>query len=112
MQLAWMRVSSRFWLRFVAPGMELLHRGRGELLVSQVVARWTAYRGQAIEPLIRESIARMLPLAELGEARHVGSYWSRTGEVEVDLVGGKESHSPTAVSFVGSIKWRQARPFA
>jgi len=101
----------RFWLRFVAPNMELVLRGRGDVLTSRIAERWSDYRGRAIEPLVRAAIERMLPRLTLGEARHVGSYWTRTGDVEVDLVGGKDADPPTPVSFVGSIKWRERSPF-
>ena len=45
-----------------------------------------------------------------GDALHVGAYWSRTGDVEVDLVGANQPRSPADVSFVGSIKWRERSP--
>ena len=54
----------------------------------------------------------MLPDAErFGEARHVGAYWNRNGTIEVDLVGGDERPVAKRIGFVGSIKWRQERPF-
>lgn len=102
----------RFWLRFVAPRMELILRGRGELVAAEISRSWSGYRGRAVEPLVRRSIERLLPDERLGASLHVGSYWTRTGEVEVDLVGSPSPEAPAAVSFVGSVKWREQAPFA
>jgi hypothetical protein len=71
---------------------------------------WGAYRGRAVEPLIREAIARLLPDARFGDARFVGGYWTRKNTPEVDLVG-IPSAKPKRVSFVGSIKWKDEAPF-
>lgn len=101
----------RFWLRFVGPNLELLLRGRGDVVADRTAAAWGAYRGKAVEPLVRASLERLLPDARLGLARHVGSYWTRAGDLEVDLVGGSDPRAPTAVSFVGSTKWRERAPF-
>lgn len=101
----------RFWLRFLGPNLPLLLRGRGAL-VSDLVARdWPVYRGQAVEPVVRASLERLLPDPRLGQALHVGSYWSRDGRVEVDLVGADRAGAPAAVHFVGSVKWREQAPF-
>lgn len=101
----------RFWLRFIGPNLELIERGRGDVVVEQVRASWDAYRGRAIEPLVRGAIERRLPDPDLGDARFVGSYWTRDGRIEVDLVGGREPDRSATIDFVGSIKWRERRPF-
>lgn len=44
------------------------------------------YRGRAIEPIIRDSVARLLPIDEV-DAHTVAGYWTRDGRTEVDLVG-------------------------
>jgi hypothetical protein len=102
----------RFWLGFVDRQIDLIERGRGELLLERFERSWPAYRGRSIEPLVRESIERLLPDAErFGDARHVGAYWNRTGTVEVDLIGGDRRPVAGSVAFVGSVKWRESRPF-
>ncbi len=102
----------RFWLAFVDRRIDLIERGRGSLLVERFEERWPPYRGRAIELLVREGLELMLPDAErFGAARHVGAYWNRTGTIEVDLVGGDELPVAKRIGFVGSVKWRQARPF-
>lgn len=103
----------RFWLRFVNRKVDLIERGRGALLVEEFRRDWPAFRGRAIEPIVRDAVERLLPdAARLGAARHVGGYWNRTGAIEVDLVGGDTRPVAKRVAFVGSIKWRQKRPFS
>jgi hypothetical protein len=101
----------RFWLRFVEPSIELVERGRGTLAVELVRRTWQAYRGRAIEPLVRASLERLLPDERFGEARYAGAYWTRDNRVEVDLVGGRTPTVPDAIDFVGSVKWRDDAPF-
>lgn len=104
----------RFWLRFVAPHLDELARGRGDAVVDRIERDWAVYRGRAIEPLVRDALERLLsdPARSnaLGGARVVGGWWRRDNSVEVDLVGG-DATSPTAVGFVGSVKWRDHGPF-
>jgi AAA+ ATPase superfamily predicted ATPase len=105
----------RFWLRFVGPYMDELSRGRTDLVIGRIMRDWSAYRGRAVEPLVREALERLLAdraLSErLGGARQVGSWWRRDHTVEVDLVGG-DAPEPTGVGFIGSIKWRESEPFS
>ncbi|MGO9449047.1 MAG: ATP-binding protein [Solirubrobacteraceae bacterium] len=100
----------RFWLRFVAPYMQEIERGRGDEAVARVIRDWSVYRGAAIEPVVRAAIERMLPNDRFGDARRVGGWWDRTGR-QLDLVGLPEGGGPARVSFVGSIKWRERAPF-
>ncbi len=105
----------RFWLRFVGPHMAELSRGRPDLVIDRIMRDWSAFRGRAVEPVVREALERMLAdtrlSKRLGSARHVGSWWRRDHAVEVDLIGG-DSPTPTKIGFVGSIKWHEADPFA
>lgn len=102
----------RFWLRFVGrPGIELAERGRGHLIAEHVARAWPAYRGAAIEPVIRAAIERLLPDERLAGAMHVGGFWTRDNSVEIDLVGGDRVPVASSVGFAGSIKWRDRAPF-
>lgn len=105
----------RFWLRFVGPHMAELSRGRPDLVVDRIIRGWSAYRGRAVEPVVREAVERLLADAalsgRLGGVRHVGSWWRRDHSVEVDLVGG-DAPEPTRIGFIGSIKWHESEPFA
>ncbi len=103
----------RFWLHFVNRKVDLIERGRGSLLLDDFRERWPSFRGKATEPLVRDSLERLLPDRErFGTARYAGSYWNRSGSVEVDLVGGDAWPVAKRVSFVGSIKWRAQRRFS
>ena len=105
----------RFWLRFVGPHLAELSRGRSDLVIERILRDWSAYRGRAVEPLVRESLELLLAdpsLSErLGGARHVGSWWRRDHSVEVDLVGG-DAPEPARIGFVGSVKWRESDRFS
>ncbi len=101
----------RFWLRFIGPHAAELERGRGDLVLQRIREGWNAYRGRAVEPLVRDSIVRLLPDERFGDANYVGGYWTRKGDVEVDLVGADRPENAKQVDFVGSIKWRETSPF-
>ena len=102
----------RFWLRFIEPSLPDIARGRPDLALARVSQSWTAYRGRAVEPLIRESLERLTAtdpvLAHVGV---FGSYWTRAGDVEVDLVGADQWPGATRVPVIGSVKWRERGPF-
>jgi len=102
----------RFWLRFVNRKVDLIERGRGSLLLDDFRERWPSFRGMAIEPLVRDAFERLLPDSErFRTARYAGSYWNRSGSVEVDLVGGDTWPVAKRVSLVDSVKWRARRRF-
>ncbi len=101
----------RFWLRFIEPSLEVVERGRGRLVAERVQASWAAYRGKAVEPIVAASLERLLPEERFGESRHVGGYWTRDNQVEVDLVGSQEDHNPKRATMVGTINWRENDTF-
>jgi hypothetical protein len=101
----------RFWLRFVAPHMPEIERGRGDLTVARIRSGWASWRGRAVEPLVRESLARLLPDAALPAAGAIGGYWTRTNDVEIDIVGADRGPVAKKLLFVGSIKWLEQAPF-
>ncbi|MGH3614652.1 MAG: hypothetical protein ACRDRK_19085 [Pseudonocardia sp.] len=95
----------------MAPRMELILRGRGGQASDEITRSWPEYRGRAVEPLVRRSIERLLPHDRLGAARHGGSYGTRTGDIEVDLIGSPGREAPAEVAFVGSVQWRDRAAF-
>jgi AAA+ ATPase superfamily predicted ATPase len=101
----------RFWLRFVASWIDTIDRGRGELILANVQQNWSAFRGRAIEPIVRDGIERLLPDERFGAARYVGGYWNRNNSIEVDLVGGDKRPAAERIDFIGSVKWRDEQPF-
>jgi uncharacterized protein len=99
-----------FWLRFLERAVPLLDRGRSDQVLQNVLRQWPDFRGAAIEPTIRECIARLLPIEDT-DAHTVGKYWTRDGSTEVDVVGVNGYGKQRRVSFVGSMKWRANKPF-
>ncbi|WP_405731096.1 DUF234 domain-containing protein [Streptomyces sp. NBC_01537] len=101
----------RFWLRFLQPYMNEIERGRSDLTLDRIREGWTSWRGRAVEPLVREALARLLPDDQLPGARAVGGYWTRTNDVEIDIVGADRAPVAKELLFVGSIKWLERDPF-
>lgn len=101
----------RFWLRFIDPHMDEIERGRADLTLARIATSWTSWRGRAIEPLVREALARILPDEHLPEAPAIGGYWTRTNDVEIDIVGADRQPIARELRFLGSIKWLENSPF-
>jgi AAA+ ATPase superfamily predicted ATPase len=101
----------RFWLQFIGPHLPEIERLRGDLTVQRIRTGWTTWRGRAIEPLLRESLARLLPDEALPAAPAVGGYWNRSNTIEVDLVGADREPVAKEVYFLGSIKWLERAAF-
>jgi uncharacterized protein len=101
----------RFWLRFLAPSMAEIERGCGDLVLERIRRNWTSWRGRVIEPLLRDALARCLPDDVLPAAPAIGGYWTRTNDVEIDMVGADRAPIAQQLLFVGSIKWLERSPF-
>jgi AAA+ ATPase superfamily predicted ATPase len=99
----------RFWLAFIGPHLAEIDRGRGDLVLDRIRKSWTSWRGMAVEPLIRESLRRMDGLPE--ETGAIGGYWTRANDVEIDIVGADREPVAKKITMIGSIKWREDRPF-
>ena len=97
----------QFWLRFIGPSMPEIERGRGDRTLARVRESWTTWRGRALEPVIHESLARLLPIEGLPDATVVGSYWTRSNNPEVDIVAADRSPVAKAIAFTGTITWRE-----
>ncbi|WP_407317583.1 ATP-binding protein [Isoptericola halotolerans] len=93
----------RFWFRYVERSLELISRGRADHAFARFERDWSSWRGRSVEPLVRESIARLAPdEAPLESIEDVRAWWTRDGQTEVDLVG--VSRERTVL--LGTIKWR------
>lgn len=101
----------RFWLRFLGPAMPEIERGRGDLTLDRIRRDWTTWRGRAVEPLIRDALARRLPDNHLPAAPAIGGYWTRGNEGEIDIVGADREPIARQLLFVGSIKWLERSTF-
>jgi hypothetical protein len=53
--------------------MAEIERGRGDLTLARINKTWTTWRGQVVEPVIRDAVSRLagdqIPMAEV-----IGSY--------------------------------------
>jgi uncharacterized protein len=101
----------RFWFRFLAPHLAEIDRMRSDLTLDRIRMGWPSWRGRAVEPLVRESLARLLPAAGLPAAPVVGGYWTRSNDVEIDIVGADREPVARRLLFLGSIKWLDHTPF-
>ncbi|MFE1593277.1 ATP-binding protein [Nocardia sp. NPDC058705] len=101
----------RFWLTFLGPYLSELDRLRSDLTVDRIRRGWTSWRGRAVEPLIRDSLARLLPAEGIPAAPAIGGYWTRTNDVEIDIVGADREPVAKELTFLGSIKWLENSPF-
>ncbi|MPY84873.1 MAG: ATP-binding protein [Actinophytocola sp.] len=101
----------RFWLSFIAPNRALIERRRADLALEKINAGWTAWRGRVVEPLLRESLARILPAKGIPAAAAVGSLWTRKNDVEIDVVGADREPDARELYFLGSIKWLEKASF-
>jgi AAA+ ATPase superfamily predicted ATPase len=100
----------RFWFRFVEPQLRNIEVGRPDLAVTAFRRSWAAWRGKAIEPIVREAVLRLAPgmAAPLASIESVNPWWERSGTHEFDLVAAGHNGPPVAV---GSVKWRETQPF-
>lgn len=101
----------RFWLAFVPRILPLVERGRGDVALERMAKSWTSWRGRAVEPLIRESLLRLLPDADWPGTEAVGGWWNRQNKPEIDLVGADREPVARELHFVGSVKWLENHPF-
>ncbi|TDD57618.1 ATP-binding protein [Kribbella antibiotica] len=101
----------RFWLAFLQRGIPLIERGRGDLALSRIERSWASWRGRAVEPIVRESLERLLPDDRWPDAAALGGWWNRQNNPEIDLIGADRESPAHAVQFVGSIKWLDSQAF-
>jgi uncharacterized protein len=101
----------RFWLRFIGPSLPEIERLRGDLALGRVRTGWTSWRGRVIEPILRDSLARLLPDGDLPAAPVIGGYWTRSNSVEIDIVGADRAPVARELLFLGSIKWLEQSAF-
>jgi hypothetical protein len=97
----------RLYLGVLRSAHEQARRGRPEAAFRLVQRRWSAWRGRAVEPLVRQSlelasVAGRLPWPD---AEAVGGWWNRRFDPEVDLVGADRSPVAQRIHFIGSVKW-------
>ncbi|GAA3243414.1 ATP-binding protein [Actinocorallia longicatena] len=97
----------RLYLGILRAVQEQARRGRPDAGRRIVARRWTAWRGRAVEPLIRESLERAALTESLPwpETEVVGGWWNRRFDPEIDLIGADRAPVASRLLFAGSIKW-------
>lgn len=101
----------RFWLSFIGPGIPAVERGRGDRVLDSIRTSWTAWRGRAIEPVIREALWRLADDRLPADSNAIGGYWTRTNDPEIDIVAADRSPIAKKITLIGSIKWLENKPF-
>ena len=101
----------RFWLAFLGPHLAEVDRMRSDLTLARIERSWTDWRGRAIEPLVREALARLLPARGIPAAPAIGGYWTRSNDVEIDIVGADREPVAKQLLFLGSVKWLETGKF-
>ena len=97
----------RLYLAVLRQAEEQARRGRPDAAHRLIQRRWTAWRGRAVEPLIREALELAAAAGALPwpDTQAVGGWWNRQFNPEIDLVGADRSPVATRIYFTGSIKW-------
>ncbi len=95
----------RFWFRFVFPNRSLLERGRVEDVLQVVERDLDSYMGPAFEDVCRDWAGRFGGDA-LPASQQLGSWWSRDGQTEIDIVGVSRGR----YDLLASCKWARSAP--
>jgi hypothetical protein len=53
----------------------------------------------------------LLPAQGIPAAPAIGGYWTRSNDVEIDIVGADREPVAGELLFLGSVKWHQTAPF-
>ncbi|HXF71988.1 MAG TPA: ATP-binding protein [Actinomycetota bacterium] len=89
----------RFWFRYVLPNRSRLARGRITEVAQEIRQDLATFVGPVFEECCREWVARYSALG--AAALEVGSWWSRTHDLEIDVVTVERS----GYGLLGSCKW-------
>jgi uncharacterized protein len=93
----------RFWFRYVFGNRSLLERGRVKEVLGFVERDLDTFMGLAFEDCCREWVGRYADAA-FGSSRELGSWWSRDGRVEIDIVGASRGR----YDLLASCKWSRS----
>ena len=93
----------RFWFRYVMRNRSRLESDRVEEVYEEIAADLDNTMGPAYEQCCRTWVERYAGEELTGAPQQVGSWWSRRGDVEVDIVGVRRHR----YVLVGSCKWRR-----
>ncbi|MFC7533630.1 ATP-binding protein [Actinoplanes sp. GCM10030250] len=102
----------RLYLAVLRDVHQLVLRDRMAAARATLEARWSSWRGNAVEPIIRDALAIAAGAGELPwtDTWEVGGWWNRQAQPEIDLVGADRAPIASRIAFAGSIKWQDG-PF-
>ncbi|MGI8537235.1 MAG: ATP-binding protein [Mycobacteriales bacterium] len=93
----------RFWFRYLERNVDRIARGRADLAIAAFDRDWATWRGQSIEPVVRDALLRLAPTdPHLNGVESVLPWWVRNNSIEVDAVATTAEHT----ALVATIKWR------
>lgn len=93
----------RFWFRYVERYVDRIARGRSDLAVAAFDRDWETWRGQSVEPVVRDALLRLAVSDEhLAGVEAVQPWWVRDNSIEVDVV----AMTSTSTALLAAIKWR------
>jgi uncharacterized protein len=97
----------RLYLAVGRAAQEQARRGRPDAAFRIVQRRWPAWRGKAVEPLVRQALetAAASGATPWPEAEAVGAWWNRQFDPEIDLVGADRAPVASRIYYLGSVKW-------
>jgi AAA+ ATPase superfamily predicted ATPase len=93
----------RFWFRYVMRNRSRLETGRVREVYADIAADLDNLMGRAFEQCCRTWVQRYAGEELTGAPQQVGSWWSRKGDVEIDIVGVRQHR----YVLIGSCKWRR-----
>jgi AAA+ ATPase superfamily predicted ATPase len=96
----------RFWFRYVFPARSRLERGRVDEVLAEIEDDLDTFLGPAFEDCCREWVARYAPAEMIPRFDALGAWWSRTGDVEIDIVATRKERP----LLLGSCKWSTRAP--
>jgi AAA+ ATPase superfamily predicted ATPase len=93
----------RFWFRYVVNNRSRLERGRVQEVRDEILADMDNVMGWAFEECCRRWVGAYAVDDAVGAPQQIGSWWSRDGRTEIDVVGVRRHR----YVLVGSCKWRR-----
>jgi len=102
----------RLYLAIFRDVQQLVLRDRMAAARTLLEARWSSWRGIAVEPIIRDALAIAAGAGQLPwtDTWEVGGWWNRQANPEIDLVGADRAPIASRIAFAGSVKWQDG-PF-
>lgn len=91
----------RFWFRYVYPNRSRLQRGRVDEVCDAILTDIDNHMGPVFEQVCRDWAGRYSGDPVFTAAEEIGGAWTRTHDVEVDLV----ARGRRGIIAVGSCKW-------